>query len=410
MKGETRQRKIRSGGRAAACAALACVLSCGSVMSAWASPQFAYDEETWAKLQDDVMEYEELELLVQEYNPTYLNNQTSYRDGRDTRNAREVRDKQYENAYDTYDSAEGLREQAEYLDDMGALMVPGMASAYASLMAAAAMTEASALQLEQSADASYRDDEMDRLDYMDSQNGVIVQTQQLFASYNQVRETIPVLEKSLELAQESYRATEKQVEVGMATQTELLSAAKSLQSLESTIIQTKASLESMRQQLCIATGWSYDGNPEILSLPEADQSRITSMDPETDAWTAMDQNLSLRSNERAYSNMADGSADKKNMERTIKNQEETIKAGVRNLYNDVIQKQKALVLAQAALDSETALMNAANKKRQLGSITALEHLNEEAEFLGKQVDLATANMNLQQAIETYEWALKGYMS
>ena len=30
-------------------------------------------------------------------------------------------------------------------------------------------------------------------------------------------------------------------------------------------------------------------------------------------------------------------------------------------------------------------------------------------FLEKQIDKETANMNLQQAIETYEWALKGYM-
>ena len=31
-----------------------------------ASPQFAYDADTWAKLQDNVMEYSELPYLVQE--------------------------------------------------------------------------------------------------------------------------------------------------------------------------------------------------------------------------------------------------------------------------------------------------------------------------------------------------------
>ena len=37
------------------------------------SPEFAYDEATWARLRDNVMEYDELPMLVEEYNPTYLN-------------------------------------------------------------------------------------------------------------------------------------------------------------------------------------------------------------------------------------------------------------------------------------------------------------------------------------------------
>ena len=213
-----------------------------------ASPQFAYDEETWARLQDNVMEYDELPLLVEEYNATYLNNQTSYRDGREPRNAKEVRDKQYEDAEDIYDTAASLRDQAEDMEEMGALMVPGMASAYSSLMAASVMTEQTALKQEQSADASYRDSEMDRLDYMGKQNGVIVQAQTLFASYHQLKETIPLMEKSLELQQESYRLLERQVQLGMKTQIDLLNARKNLQSTEAGILDAQHSLKSLRQR------------------------------------------------------------------------------------------------------------------------------------------------------------------
>ena len=59
-------------------AAAAAVLALqGPFAALAASPQFAYDADTWAKLQDNVMEYSELPYLVQEYNPTYLNNQTT---------------------------------------------------------------------------------------------------------------------------------------------------------------------------------------------------------------------------------------------------------------------------------------------------------------------------------------------
>ena len=187
-------------------AAAAAVLALqGPFAALAASPQFAYDADTWAKLQDNVMEYSELPYLVQEYNPTYLNNQTTYQAGRDTKNAKEVQDKQYNQANDLYDSADNLRDQADQIEDY--LAVPGMASAYASLMSASVMVEQNALKTQQSADASYRDSEMDRLDYMNSQDAVVVQVEAAFAAYNQVKKTIPLMEKSLELQELTLQMT-----------------------------------------------------------------------------------------------------------------------------------------------------------------------------------------------------------
>lgn len=392
-------------------AAAAFVLAAETSLTALAaSPQFAYDEATWEKLQDNIMEYEELPLLVAEYNPTYLNNQTSYQDGKDSKDAREVRQDQYDSADDIYSSAGSLRDQADAIEEMGALMVPGMASAYSSLLAAAVMTEQTALKTEQAADGSYRDSEMDRLDYMASQDAVIAQTQALFASYHQVKNTIPLMEKSLELQEESYRALEKQAEIGMATQIDLLSARKNLQSTEAGILETKYSLNTLQQNLCLMTGWNYGDEPEIRDLPAASQERILSMSPEADIETALAANLSLQSNRRAYANMAKGSADYKNMERTIHNQEETIKSTMRHQYNDIIQKQTALQAAEAAMESEERSMGAAKKKVEIGSLSHLEYLQAELSYMEKEIALQTADMNLQQAIETYEWALKGYIS
>ena len=43
-------------------------------------------------------------------------------------------------------------------------------------------------------------------------------------------------------------------------------------------------------------------------------------------------------------------------------------------------------------------------------VSQLQYLQAESSFDGKQIDLEAASMNLQQAIETYEWALKGYLN
>ena len=50
-----------------------------------ASPEFARTQEEWARLRDNVLEYEEIEDLVHEYNTTVLNNEQQYRrDGKKT--------------------------------------------------------------------------------------------------------------------------------------------------------------------------------------------------------------------------------------------------------------------------------------------------------------------------------------
>ena len=280
-------------------AAAAAVLALqGPFAALAASPQFAYDADTWAKLQDNVMEYSELPYLVQEYNPTYLNNQTTYQAGRDTKNAKEVQDKQYNQANDLYDSADNLRDQADQIEDF--LAVPGMATAYASLMSASVMVEQNALKTQQSADASYRDSEMDRLDYINSQDAVVAQVQSAFAAYNQIKKTIPLMEKSVELQELSMQLTQKRQQLGQATQIDVLNAQKSLQSLQSTLTQTKAGLQAQHQQLCVQTGWSYDAEPDIQDLPQADLTRIAAMNLAADTQTALEQNLSLQSNKRGY--------------------------------------------------------------------------------------------------------------
>lgn len=383
---------------------VAAALAALSPLQVLASPQFAHDEATWARLQDNIMEYDELQMLVEEYNPTYLNNQTTYSDNRTRRDAGEVRDKQYESAIELYDSADELRGLADDYLDMG------LASAYASMIAAAVQQEQSALRTQQTADASYTDSEMDRIEHVIKQREVIIQTQGLFASYNQIKKTLTAVEKNMEYQQASHANLERRVQTQMATQTDLLKSLQALQSLQSTYTETQASLESTRQQLCLMTGWNYNDQPDIRELPLPDLSRIATMNPEADAQTALASNLSLQYNRRAYGNMQEGSSDKKNMERTIANQEETIRAGMTNLYNDVIQKQAAQQLAQSALTARTAEKASADRKYQLGMIAALEHLQAESNFANAQIDAAAADMNLQQAIETYEWALSGYMS
>ena len=55
-------------------------------------------------------------------------------------------------------------------------------------------------------------------------------------------------------------------------------------------------------------------------------------------------------------------------------------------------------------------MSAMETKRSLGMASDIEYLQEQSTYLSKQVAEQTADMALFQAIETYQWAVNGYMN
>lgn len=397
-----------------------------------ANPQFAHDEATWAKLQDNTMEYDELGLLVEEYNPNYQNEQASYNDTKNDDDAAEIRKDAKNSADDMYDSAEDLRDQAEDLSDqaddlsdqaeaareagnaaLAAQLQAGAASymaGYAPLMSAAAMTQNSALKSDISADSSYVDSDMRKIQHIKNQKGIVVSTQNLFNSYNQLRVNADLIQKNVEVMEAVANATQTQASIGMATQADVLKAQKNLQSIKSTQTETLSSLETLRQNLCMMTGWSYDAQPEIKEVPQADLAAIDQINLEADRQKALENNYDLQYSKRALNNMQENSTDKKNQERTVKNLEQSISASMTNLYNDIQQKKIAWQLAQAELATEQQSMSAVETKRGLGMVSDLEYLQAQSSFLGKQIAERTANMALFQAVETYNWAVNGYLS
>lgn len=393
------------------------------------NPEFAHDEETWARLRDNVMEYDELQMLVEEYNPTYMNNQVSYKDSRTKDDAETVRqdlkdaaDEMSSQAEDMRDTADGLLDLANSLQNMskdqadavlkqaGISSIGSLMSSYNAMYMGAAMMDNNALKQNISADSAYEDDDSRRVKYLKTQNSLIVSTQTMFSSYNQMRSSLDTIQKNIEIMEAVLRSTETRAALGMATQADVLNAKKNVQSLQASYTQARSSADSIKQSLCMATGWEFNAEPDIRQVPAADMSRIAAMNPETDKQTALANNYDLQYNKAIMKNMTEGSTDKKNMERTIKNLEETIAASVVNLYNDINLKKTSLELAEAALLTETTAMNAMERKYQLGMVSQLEYLQEQAAFLGKQIDRQTAEMALFQAMEAYDWALKGMLS
>ena len=401
---ETKRRAVPGRRILAAClaATLTAALAATPTVAWAASPEFAYDEETWARLKDNVLEYEEIPLLVKEYNPSYQNALETYQDDKTTDDAEQIREDMMESAADLYDQAGDLEDTIE---DYGGELGP----MYASLSYNASLLRANSLQLEIQADSSYTDSKMQKVQVDKTLSSLTSTVQTLMNTYFQLLENQKVLEKSYELLKASYESTERRMAAQMTTQVDVLNAKKEVQAMEGNLIQMQSSIDSTRQNLCLMTGWDYNGQPEIQEIPALDMSRIAAMNPETDKQTAVKNNYDLIYGGMAYENMVSGSS-KESQARTNAEKEQSIRSSIDSLYRAVLQKQTEWESAEAAYTTAVANMSAADRKMQLGMLGNLEYLQQQSAYVQAEANVKIARLALLQAVEIYEWAVKGYIA
>ena len=373
---------------------LAAVMGTTYVVPALASPEFSRTEEEWAKLRDNVMEYDELEALIHEYNVTVLNNQDNLKSDRG-----KTRD---ELASDLRDRANSMYGSISYPDDE-------TSPTYGYEYAAAAGMESQAKSLEKQADELEDDWEIKKLQFDKIEATLASGAQNSMNSYMQLLESRKVLEANYEVAKAAYDSTVAQASLNMVTQADVWNAQNKVQTLEANLISTDANIKKLKQNLCVSTGWAYDSNPVIMALPSADINRIANMNPSVDLEKAKENNYTLKIDKRKLQNAASTST-VSTWEKTIKNDEQQLGAALNNQYQAVLQAKTAYDQAQTDLALETKNMETVQRKYDLKMVSKLEYLQAQAAYVEKQVGSITADMKLLQAMDTYDWAVRGLLN
>lgn len=235
---------------------------------------------------------------------------------------------------------------------------------------------------------------------------LVVQAQKAMISYFQLLEQRDVLAKNKELAEASYQSAQTRQGLGMATSAEVLDAQQTVQNLDSQITELESNIQSTRQKLCVMTGWAADASPEIMPVPEADFSRLDRMNLEQDTQKALEQDYTLRIDQQKLAN-ATSMENTELLETTVNNDRQQVSVAMNTAYQ-AVQQAKA-DYDQAVLDFQVAEKNmaAADQKYQLGTLSRLEYLKEQAAFVTAKAGKNTKEMALFQAMETYDWTVKG---
>lgn len=376
-------------------------------------PGNVYDADTEARLKDNVLEYEEIPLLIQEYNQTLKNVRESWRDSKDSsKDVAKLQDQILSGAGALSDQSQQMAGMASMFEDSLGKQNQVTPAAYAQMVYSSELLAQQADQMTLSVDSlSKITPEMLYVKMVDSTKASLTAgAQSAVIGYEQLLLQKQSLNDSLELLEAVYESAKKQAEVGMATETSVITARQNLESAKAGLITLEANETKVVQSLCTMMGWSYNDRPTIEAVPSADMSRIDGMHPEIDQAAAVSNNYTLKYNEMDLANKTDGSVEQQNLRRTIENEKEQVASSLNNLYNDVLQKKSEYETAVAAYDLEKKKMDSAEVKMQVGSIGKLEYLQQKNALTTKEIAVRTADLALFQAMETYDWAVAGNLS
>ena len=373
--------------------AMAFVLSTVPLKTLAASPEFAYTEEKWASLKDNKLEYDEISELIHEYNTTVRQNALDYQEYRG-KTSTEI-SKEY------YESADEVTQRISYPDDVS--------DGYASQISSALNGEISAENLIEQGDKNVDDGEIKRLGYEQTEKNLVQQAQKLMISYYSEKEALKTLESSVTQAETAYEQAKTKLAAGMALSSGVDTAAEAVTKAKASLRSAETSLDKTKKQRLILLGWSADSEVELGTLPEIDPSSLSSIDIEADIKTAVANNYSVRITGQRLSN-SQSENNKITYTNTLKNQEDTVAANVRNTYNSLLLTKDSYEQAKTAYELSEKERAAAELKLSAGVITKKTYEKQEAACLSAKTALETARLELLTAKLTYDWAIAGLAS
>lgn len=365
-------------------------------MTLAASPEFARTAEEWEKLRDNIIEYNELEDLIAEYNTTVQTNQMDLNEFR-----REYGSTKEDVSQRYRDMAAEIQSNIQYPDSDDVM--------YGTMVNSALMAEIQVKNMEKQADDNLEDSEIIYLNYKSAEKTLVTVAQGNMITYHKDLLSLQQAELAKRQAEISLSSAQNRAAAGMATRVDILNAQEALQTAEREVNSAKAEIENVRQKLQVMLGWKYSDTPEIRQVPASDMTRIEGMNPQADREKALENNYVLRVNKKKLAN-ADNSSTVESLNRTIADNEQKIGSELVTSHQNVLSAKIAYEQAVAELELENRNWSNVQAKYKQGTASKNQLENQQLVVQMKQLAVQIADLNLFQTMETYDWAVNGLAS
>lgn len=342
---------------------------------------------TQEELDDNRIEYGELEDLIRTGNSQAINSLNSYQDSLAI----------YQAAYESLNSARyDMEYKAEDLEDEG-----GDESLISTYDQNASILASSAKQMKRSITSlNSRSNSWSR----DQAVWTLVKTaQSLLVSCKEMESQTETARKQAEAAQAACDKTATMRTAGLATEAELLEAQKSLLAAQTSLQSTEDSYNRLMRQLAIMVGKDAS-SLELGDIPSVTEEELAGMNLEEDKPLMVIANSGVKSVKRTS---ATGDAERKLRRQQLEEAEGEASITVDEQYQEVAALALARDAAAAAFQAAEKDYNALQIRYTSGAINKGTFLTGEAQYLQSRAQLIAAEAELRAAYDAYQWMLKG---
>lgn len=368
-----------------------------------------YDEETWARLNDNVIEYDEVPTLVHEFNSTISQTWDTLRDAQEDlrRSVEELESYQFKQ-----DQLLTIETEKIYADiEAGNISSDDDKK---TVLTTLGINQANVYNVVDGLISSMRKASSNvlsrttRNSLQKAENQITMIVQSLMITYDSTRKQRDMVEQLQKLYDRQYELTLNQQSQGLATLQDVVTANSNQISALSTLQTIDSGLMQMKPTICSLTGWNADDNPEIGEIPTVDLSKIDAINLEEDTRKAIGNNTELISQRNSAAGKTSdgiqarlGVIDEGDQKMTIK---------MKSLYDDVFAKKSAYEGAKAGFEAAQKQADSYARMYEVGFLSEADYLGTQIAYYQKKASYVSADTALRLAIETYNWAVKGLVN
>jgi outer membrane protein TolC len=335
-------------------------------------------------ISDDIINWDELALIVHDYNPEVRNSWNNYKTNK------------YSN-----DITESYMNAAENFDSM---------SNEAANSAQEAMFEAQSYAMQMNADNNVSDSLTNYYSCTMLEDRVLLNTRKLFINYYKTKLLHDIAVLSEFEASRELTSAENKYSLGAITKVEALNARVDYLTKQSETIVALSNYNQTKQNLLVALGREYKSdNVVIAPFPLIDFNVVIVTNPETDKEEAINNNYQYKIYKRNYSNAQTDSLQSK-YQLLINNAEEFIRADIETKFRTLKDSMNSLMLSQQKALAAEDDFNKIAKEYKLGSVSTREYKTSEYKKEVAQKNAQVAYYDFAIVYYTYLASVAGLAS
>lgn len=368
-----------------------------------------YPASRWEKLTDNVLEYDEIQDRVHEFNTNFNSTWETLDQTRDDLRgyvldleSAQFKVKNLEDA--AKEAVKNGNEEAK--QDLGnyQVILNGMQMGKISMPSFGSLISNFRTNAEKVLEDMIPNGQKKQLENGERQ--VVMGVQQLMIAYDDLLKKKHQLEIMASMYEKQYQYVINKQKQEMATEKDVLEAQANCLNAASLLASMESGLLQMKPSLCTLTGYPADADLIIAEIPPVDLTEIDRLDP-----TGEDLRKAIGSNQTliAQRTSAKGGTTSGVEVRLkyIEEGEEKMKIKMDSLYHDILECRTAYEGALLGLEAAKKDREKYRRMKELGYMSDADFLGTEISYCSKETEYHSADTALRLAIANYDWAVKG---